>query len=366
MKKNNTKKSFLLGKLFFILALSVLISGCKGAKDSTKSVEDVRVGTQGIILNFLPQAPPDKILVAQGADEKLNSFDIILELKNKGAFPQPNEGTAPDGYVVLSGYDPNILTIEAQDGSNKNWQNFGTKTLEGKSSINPNGGQDIMTFKAKVDVDALNVERYEPMFLATACYPYRTVAGPSVCIDPNPYSTVKSKKVCEVQSISLTSQGAPIAVTRVDEEAFTTKTQFKITIKNVGGGDVLKSISDQCTLIDRENIDKVYVSNVAVARKGLECRPFVGSQSVSEQGSSGFNGYVRLVNGEGYIICELLKEHYRSNTEFTTPLTIELNYNYRNSIEKKMQIKKEITSTSGGSEANQIAQLPSFPESTIT
>ena len=333
------------------LILLILTYGCKGKKSTEKSLEEIRTGTEGIALSFLPNAPPTTIHIEQGAPIEANAFDVVLEIRNKGAYPQPNEGTGglgPSfGKVFLSGYDPTIITLESKDGKSGDLSKL---ALEGKSTINPNGGQDILGFNGKILAENLNVEKYEPTLLATACYYYFTIAGPSVCIDPNPYSTVKEKKVCEVQDTSLSSQGAPIAVTRIDEEAFATKTQFRITIKNAGNGDVLKAdaASNKCDpsgtqKITREDVDKVNLMWVKIADKALMCGPF------AEAPQKNTGGLIRLINGEGFVICELPSSEYSNKiSAYTTPLLIQLSYGYRNSIEKKIQIKKEVSGFASG------------------
>ena len=194
--------------------------------------------------------------------------------------------------------------------------------------------------------------------LATACYSYATIASPSVCIDPDPYSTIKGKKVCEAKDITLSNQGAPIAVVNVDEEAFATKTQFRIIIKNVGGGEVMKNevlFQDKCSpfgssKVEREDIDKVYLINARLSNKELQCGPFAEGEVKSAQ------GFVRLVNGEGSITCELPKSDYGSNTAYISPLEIKLLYVYRSTAEKKVQIKREASGLSSDSVSNRPVQ----------
>ncbi len=337
--KKNQEKKFSAGIFFLIFFLLILISGCKGKKDVKKSLEDIRTGTQGIVFSFLQNAPPDTIHTQDGSD---NTFDVILELKNKGAYPQPGEAgegkNAPHGLIILSGYDNRI--IQFGDGDAAASQYFSDKALEGKSIINTNGGLDILIFKGKVSVDNLCTEKYAPTLLATACYPYKTVAGPSVCIDPNPYSTFSQKKVCQVSGVSLSNQGAPIAVTKIDEEAFDGRTQFKITIKNVGGGDVFMGLGgvfiDKCLVLQRNDIDKVYIEGITLGNSPLKCRPFLDT-------ADGNSGTIRLINGEGFILCDF-SGYDKSSTAYTTPLTIKLSYQYRNTAEKKIQIRREMTS----------------------
>lgn len=336
-KKNNIKKSFFCGKTFFILLL-ILISGCKGKKDAKQAIENVRTGSEGIAVSFLKNNPPDVIHVESGGD---NTIKVVLQLNNKGAYPQPNE--AGNGKIYLSGFDRDIIKF------NDNSKDLGNLALEGKSTINPNGGIDFVTFNGIIEYESLNVDKYEPTLLATACYLYHTVAGPQVCIDPDPYSTITQKKVCEIKDTSLSNQGAPVAVTKIVEEALATKTQFKITIKNVGSGDVIKRDSgEKCDptgdiKLEREDINKVYVREVKIGNKDLsasDCKPFAEDK------------FIRLINGEGSIICELAKSDYgASNTAYTTPLKIELSYFYKNTAERKLQIKKESSSTAVSDES---------------
>lgn len=342
----NLKKNIIFAS--FLITL-VLISGCQG-KSTQESIENIRVGTEGIAVNFLPNAPPATIHVEQGADEKANTFEVVLEVRNKGAWPQPDDNLpAPLGRIFLSGYDTNILEFD----KNPPIEDLSNKPLDGKSTINPNGGLDFITLKGKVLAGNLNVEKYEPVLLATACYEYRTIAGPNVCIDPNPYSTVKEKKVCEVQGVALSNQGAPIAVTKIDEEAFATKTQFKITIKNVGGGEVIHDKAlDKCAptgeKLARENVDKVYLAGFKVGTKELNCGPFVSNEGGVVKGVS---GDIRLLNGEGYVICELPSSDYAKDVKsaYLTPIKIELLYGYRITAERKVLIKKETGGLGGSS-----------------
>ena len=343
----------------------MLVSGCslKGKKDTKKSLEDIRTGTEGVVASFSANAPPEKIHVDENLD---NKFDVVLELKNKGAYPQPEVGKSPEGFLFLSGYDPKIIEFkikEPKSDKGKSMLDLKKVGLEGKSTINPNGGQDIVSFEGEIAYQRLNVEKYEPTLLATLCYYYETTAGPSVCIDPDPYSTIKEKKVCQVQSVSLTNQGAPIAITKIDEEALAKKTQFRITIKNVGGGDVLKqdayktkcdpNPTGESKKIAREDVDKVYLKGVKVSNIPLICTPFADSDV------KGTEGIIRLINGEGFITCELYETAYSNKiSAYTTPLLIELGYGYRNTAEKKIIIKKE---TSGISKESSV--VPGGPTS---
>ena len=355
------------------LVLLVLVSGfsCSLKKDSgspisstsktgaKKSIEELRTGTEGMSVGFTPNNPPATIYVEENQQNKV---DVIVELSNKGAYPQPEDGKPPSGKVFLSGYDQNILEF------NPNFYDLGKKSLYGKSLIDIRGGSDIMIFNGDIK-DNLKVDKYEPILLATLCYNYQTIAGPPVCIDPDPHPQVKQKKVCEAAPITLTSQGAPVAVVGIDVNALATKTIFTIAIKNVGSGDVIRnkqegtnpSISSgqssastassnddaisKCdpfgaSKLTREDIDKVFVEGVSTGSTGLLCWGFTDKPTKSEQ------GFIRLTNGQGSVICELPKQdsgYPGGNTAYTTPLKIVLNYAYKTTVQRSVIIQKENT-----------------------
>ena len=341
--------------IFELLLLFVIaVSGCTGGQNVKKSLEQIHTGTEGIAIGFLPNNPPDEIHVEQ---QGTDTFDVILDIRNRGAYPQPDDSggiASSKGKVFLSGYDTNIISFRVKDarsgqqGTSSGGLSFGDlskMSLEGKSIINLNGGQDVIAFTGSVDGNKLNVEKYEPTFLATACYYYETAAGQSVCIDPDPYSTISEKKVCEVKDVSLSGQGAPIAVTKIDEQAFAYKTQFRITIKNAGNGEVMtqEAAENKCDplgnkKVERDDIDKVNLETVKIGEQGLTCGPF------ADAAVKGASGAVRLINGEGSFICDMPKDMYgRSTSAYTTPMLIKLSYGYRTTAEKIVRIIKEKT-----------------------
>ena len=104
----NLKKNLFL-VLFLILVIS--ISACGRSSGSKKSIEEIRTGTQGISVAFLPNNPPDVV----HAEPRYDTFDITMELRNNGAYPQPDENNELGLNVYLSGFDPNILQIKPKD-----------------------------------------------------------------------------------------------------------------------------------------------------------------------------------------------------------------------------------------------------------
>jgi hypothetical protein len=175
-------------------------------------------------------------------------------------------------------------------------------------------------------------EFYEPRIIAAACYKYRTIAEPLVCIDPEPHSVFDEDKVCTIdqngESYSLGSQGAPVAVSRVEQEVSSNNIHFTIEIQNVGRGRVVDTnVRNDCPLeLDYNDVDKVLVSAQL---------PFDGSPRCQPSGD--YRDPVRLdETGTGYIFCSFQKP--ASKSAFETVLQIELDYRYLTSIEKQIEI----------------------------
>lgn len=315
-------------KISFLVLLLFLVYGC-GQRDSGRE-GGLATGTDGITLNFLENNPQDSYLVSEDEEQ----ISIILEVRNKGSFPRENDDNILSrGQVFISGFDSNIIDME--DTS----QRLNREFLMGISNINPEGGFDTIEFEGFIFPDNLIVDKYEPTILATLCYPYVTKAGPTVCIDPFPFDE-KQEKVCNIGSKKLSSQGAPIAITAIEQEASSSKIQFKISLENAGGGDIIKlnaleSCNPSAGTLERGDFDRIVLTKATVGFTELRCGPFDGGGNI-----------VRLNNGKGFIICSLDRDSYEdSNSAYTTPLNLEFRYGYRITTSKPIKISK-ITSIS--------------------
>jgi hypothetical protein len=165
----------------------------------------------------------------------------------------------------------------------------------------------------------------------TNCYLYTTFAAPLVCIDPDPYSDVR--KVCSPDQLSFSgSQGAPIAITSIEQEASPRRSTFRINIQNVGRGEVFDAgqiqkcspyIADRVRPSDK---NVVYVGDIRIGNQRLiDCTP---------------RGFVRLQNGRGTITCSYPYEFVGLQSAYETPLYVELWYGYSDTELRQMQIKR--------------------------
>jgi len=302
------KKSVLC--LVFLL---VLLACTTTTKQTEPTGTNFRYGTEGLGISFVPNLPPARIYDG-------SPFEAVLQVENKGT-------SEAIGILYLSGFDQNMIAEIGTAGKQIN-------VLKGRDQYMPKGEMDTISFSGRIP-NLKNIDKYQPTLLATACYTYFTTANAQVCIDPNPYAPTRMEKVCVPAPVSLGSQGAPIAVTAVQVDAAPGTTRFSINVQNVGGGDAYKSDAYQsCSPfgagLSFNDVDFVRVLDVVVGGTSImpSCKPL----SESVEGS----GFLRLSNGAGMFFCEL--SGIVGQSAYLTPLSIFLEYGYKQSISKPIEI----------------------------
>jgi len=302
-------------KVLIILACTLFLLSCAPVGEE-RATREWRVGSEGIVMRFLPNMPPQQVY----DDEQMN---IVLELENRGA----TEAGIANDRVYLSGYDPSIITGISTFGEVLPF-------MEGKSQYNPIGTKDFVSFTAvPTNLNARGIDKYPFIMQATACYAYRTIASDNVCIDPDPFAPTTKQKICTPQPVAMGSQGAPIAVTDVEVEASPGRTRFRINMQNLGGGRVYRAgpeFLNKCSPYDQfglefnevgyVRLDKVEVSGQDIT---ASCRPMDIN-------------HIRLNNGLGTIVCEF--RSFKGGAAYVTPLVIGLSYGYEHVINVPVEV----------------------------
>ncbi|MBI2129334.1 hypothetical protein HYU07_03770 [Candidatus Woesearchaeota archaeon] len=309
--------------LFAIILLAVLIAGCSSySKESANRPKEIKfhTGTQGVVMNFMKNAPPDRMFDG-------DKVDFVVEVKNNGAYPETDSF---QGYLYISGYDVNAFQDQGWDGGN-----LLPSTLQGITENNPVGGYATKTFKATVKVP-FEGDSYSPTIVISSCYTYKTIAEASICIDPEPYRTSDEPQVCSIHDVSLGGgQGAPVAVTRVDEDVTRDKVIFKIYIRNSGGGRVFTTDAfnnNKCpSNLDFSDVNKVLLDGGSL---GVQL-PGAGQAECTPRGT--YDDPIRLVDNNGVITCTFNKP-ITSGPAYTTTLQMNLVYGYTSTIQKTIKI----------------------------
>jgi hypothetical protein len=205
--------------------------------------------------------------------------------------------------------------------------------LEGDTPLSPGGGIEVYDFPALVYNLPPSLDQFQQPIMITACFDYVTHSTAMICIDPKPRSN--TKKACIAQTVSMGSgQGAPVAITRVEQQASSSKTVFTIYIHH-NRQNSLDDLYDytswyKCNPESQEVVkptDKnvVYIGYIALSGNPLTCTP---------------NYKIRLDNsGNGQIACTAT---FPPNAEsaYEAPLEVELWYSYSKNIYKEITIKR--------------------------
>ncbi|OIO65790.1 hypothetical protein COY28_03830 [Candidatus Woesearchaeota archaeon CG_4_10_14_0_2_um_filter_57_5] len=307
-----------------LLVALVLLSSC-GVRQGSESPRQVpRTGTQGIELSFHASPPPARVYATDPS-----ALTLMLDVRNKGV-----EDVDPGSIDLrLSGYDPSIVSIAPSYGSGASGAGAVYQlrdTLLGKSEFMPEGGYELAQWATASILMPRDIDRLDQQFIATACYIYRTRASPTVCLDPDPYSALSlaQDKACQVRDISLSGgQGAPVAVTRVEEQIFpqTGEVQFKVVVSNVGGGTLFDQDSfTECAnqQLSIGNLNKVVIEQAYISGLGSgTCNPEV----------------ITMNNGQGFTYCRFGNINGNAGA-YETPLQLVLSYGYKTSTSKGVSI----------------------------
>jgi hypothetical protein len=180
-------------------------------------------------------------------------------------------------------------------------------------------------------------ERHTSTILLTGCYGYETKLSEPVCIDTDILGMKTIEKACEVEDKNLDSQGAPIAITKVEVDMLpqedVIKPQFLITIENRGGGEVVKSdvVRQSCSSepVNYEDFNTIKV-NAYLFEKQLTCTPNDGSKT----------GIAKLKEKKDEMRCVLDEGIRKDVGTHAETLNVNLDYGYTKTISTSIDIRK--------------------------
>ncbi len=321
-----------------ILALTVLllISGCSGgflgkSSNDAASVttEKIYKGKEGLTWKFFENAPPDEVY-------ENGILPVGIRLFNKGASDIKN------GYLLVWTDNNQILKLD-QDSLIPKGLSFTDDgmikfDLNGKNAEFQEGGSEILTFNFKTEklsVISPTAKELPVKVKVTYCHKYQTIVGETVCIDAGSEQKVRDKS-CKVENLNLDSQGAPVAVTKIESEMIpiggsSSKVipRFTILVQNLDQGIVVKDdvdIKDSCSkTVIRDKIKVVARLSNEDGKNMLKC-------------SNG--GIVTLEENKGTIVCSYEEGFDENMGTFSAPLYITLDYGYTKTGWKEVKIKK--------------------------
>ncbi|MEK6845881.1 MAG: hypothetical protein AABY26_03925 [Nanoarchaeota archaeon] len=291
--------------LAVLLASLFLLVSCGGGEQQGAATGAFLGGTQGIEAEF-----EDFGILEDGISSVFDTeaFPIDVTLKNKGEYKvKPGEVT-----VVIMGPLLDFSGIPAKELKNKG-------EVDIISDLLPQGGEETITFASDAKYAKPVNGILELEWFASVESKYQTtLVIPEVCLKED----LADKRVCEVkESKTFYVSGAPITVTSVDEDTSGQAIMaVRIGIKNAGLGQVTK-IGE--TFGNQEKL------SFSVDDTKWECK------------SGGKIDEARLVNEEAEILCKI-KEALPKGTLATQQLRLTLDYQYRDQIQKKINVKQSV------------------------
>ncbi|NQV08794.1 hypothetical protein HQ529_03005 [Candidatus Woesearchaeota archaeon] len=324
-----------------ILTIILFVTGCTtgdgqtgfgfGSKSSDRFDDDTpftaqaHQGDDGLALQFAKNNPPTKIYYTSAG----TPFNVIVELRNRGAHQ------IDDAYLYLTGYDKNIIqdTRITPGGSLPV-----TFDLEPVTNFNPEGGYETVEVENTILNWPEGTDSYKPTIRASVCYRYETVANPVICIDPHPFSSLSEDKPCRVRnSYDYSGQGAPVAITGVEQEGTEDLLHLKIQVQNMQVRGVVYDEdkynpdrgpdSSSCPFnLQYKDINKVDYDDPDFSGSGtkpqlIECKP---------------DSPIRLVDNKATIFCKFSMPE--TDEIYQSPVNIRLHYGYLNYEEMSVDI----------------------------
>jgi len=302
-------------KIIFAVICLVMIVGCAQEDTSTSTESPYSGGSKGIIAEFLDMGIYNDNTGIEEIFEN-ETFPIEVMLNNKGE----EDVEAGMVNITLKGIALTDFSGIVGGGVLSN-----TEIIEKVSDNNKVGGEITLDFSSEEE-DAtyllhLTGTHYDVTVFGEVVYRYKTHAAvPKVCFKEDP----QEDSVCEIEEVKeVYSSGAPIQVlSAMEKRAGTGKVAVEFEIENVGSGDVTKPGEAFTVRYDQ-----------------LSFTP--GDSELWECKAAGRLNEGRLdTEGKITVVCKL-KNAMAENTLFTKELSLTLEYDYRELIQREIRVREQ-------------------------
>lgn len=280
----------------------ILLTSC--SLFTQKQAADI-IGTEGLVMTI--GKLPAELYQGQG-------LQIPVTLENLGT------SDINGGVLSISGYDENIVHFRPP-------VKIEGIQLTGKTNFIPGGKRtDFFTISS---INLPGAKQTKQTFEVVACYLYKTDASPIVCINPQRVlgKTDINTQACTFDDAQISSsQGAPIAVTKVENWYYLDKNEieFRIFVKDVSGKGVAmsqNSYAKRCLGKEALRAEDIGMINIEA---------YLGGQKIScySVENNAETDHFTILGSTHSVYC---RTSLNSNTPaYTTPLTISLSYGYVN------------------------------------
>lgn len=311
------KKYFLMSSLILVF---LLVSSATCEKDTQVTGDWGWIGgTEGLLASFVPDQPPASVL--SGGNEP---FYITVQLENQGEYD-----VKPDEILsTVYGFDYKAFDIQEES-------KYLSEPLVGQKE---EAGTIISGDISQLDYEAnfLDILPYQQPFDVSVnyCYRYQTRAGIKLCLKQTPRErTTETECAVSNNELDFGASGAPVQISAPSQRP-TGKNEVSVTftVSNANAGSIYSSdfIKTGTCMDDRDYADKVYVAvNFASGDIPINCPKL----------SNGNSGEVKLIEGKTTITCSIDTTNEQA-TAFEKPLSIAIDYAYKDSITQPITIEK--------------------------
>lgn len=208
------------------IALLLLLVGCGGQGVERSTAYNFKQGITEVEFRVLPNAPPEQIYPD-------SDFKIIVEVDNQAAYD------ALDVEVHIVGINDYYFLVDQMPQQ--------VPLLAGRSALAPAGEKTFVEFDGRSQDLFQNAEEYNTLFFVNGRYTSRMDFVDSLCINQNLYAVYDAG--CEVEARkAYAGQGAPLAVTDVEEINSREGVEFRLHLKNRGNGKATFATLEGATL----------------------------------------------------------------------------------------------------------------------
>ncbi len=321
------------------IIFTVFISGCEslglgGSGQQSTIKTTTRSGTSGVEFSFLPERPQGTYIVSRDA-KTFGTIIVAFNVENKGF-----ANIAKDSAAIAINYDTLYFTFD------KNSEKL--EDLAGLSATRSQGDKTTIFFMGSIK-PLVTEQKKDNTISAQLCYPYTTDANIDVCIDTDPGNTKPLRKACTLiesnrKTNSVPSQGAPIAVTQVQQTSGKDSgdnlgLDFVIRLQNQGIGKAY-SPSVSALSLCAANSDSKSVNKVDTANK-VKIRVMLAGEEIKCDTDSDDKTVLVKEGSDRIVTCHAIQEGVTDNTpSYQSTLQVHLEYNYVSTSSVSVTLKR--------------------------
>lgn len=305
--------------LIIMVAALLTITACGEGETVNTGATGFVGGTQGIQMKFMTNTPPAMV---EGAG--IESFDVIVELENKGEYEVLKE----DITVKLEGFSATAFntTNEALTQNPEDDLFAVRKNADGTIISSP----PIPAMFENLNYQDTVMANMPFTIRAKACYGYETTALSNICVKEN-FNDDRPGDICAVMGTkTVSNSGAPVQVTHIRQSPVgrdKTTITFGIQKRDTNPSGKVSRIGSDCgTASTQENM--VFVTLSGFEGPGNEVR------CIGLTDGTGTSGYVRLNEGQPReISCTIILTDRNPRVQ---PFSIRVGYDYSTYIDKQL------------------------------